>query len=529
MAQSYPARMRRPVPLALLVCLSPGCGVEYASDYTLNLIPHTLTGQDPFVDGRTVELVLLAADGDSTTHFAGEIAGNELLVEELPPVEAGATVGLLVEDLGGEAGVPDLDLAVAWGSAIVQEPLATGEKTVDLNVLVAEIGTIGDMGVLADSRRAQGAGVAMLPSGDVYLFGGSAAGESVSEPPSDRIQWLTDMDSGTWTFDRIDEKIPTRDSIAGTRYGLAASVVDVDGELLVFVSGGRTQSGIIPGTPSSAGFLFDPVGQNIVWGDKDTHATMTIARSEHGQIVLDNQKVVIYGGHTGVVGASLEVFTPKSRKFDWIGSGLTHGDRYPAGASLGVAGALICGGGVVAGNNTNPVDGCDQITLSGVVTSADSMIQPVMAHAMARLADGRVLATGGLVANVPDQTRIPATSDAWIFENDRWSRLPSTMRNPRAHHTIIPMPDGNALILGGTEQGGAVFPVPTPAVVCAEIFDAKAGTFREIDPCTNVGAGANPAWSKVDTDGAFVLAGFDAAASAPAGDAFGFIAFTPAL
>lgn len=529
MAQSYPARMRRLPPRALVVCLLSACSTEFASDYTLNLIPHTLTGQDPFVDGRSVELVILASDGESTTHFAGEIAGNELVVEDLPPVEAGATVGLLVEDVGGEPGVADLDLVAAWGSAVVEAPLATGEQTVDLDVLVAEIGAIGDMGVLADSRRAQGAAVAMLPTGDVYLFGGSAVGESSSEPPSDRIQWLTALDSGTWTFDRIDEKIPTRDGVAGTRYGMAASVVDVDGELLVFVTGGRVESGIIPGTPSSAGFLFDPVAQTIVWGDKDTHASMTIARSEHGHVVLDNQKVVVFGGHTSVVGASLEVFTPKSRRFDWVGSGLTHGDRYPAGASLGVGGALICGGGAASLDNTVPVDGCDQITLGGVVTSADAMIQPVFGHAMARLADGRVLATGGVVQTVPDQDRANATSDAWIYENDRWSRLPSTMKNPRAHHAIVPLPDGNALILGGTETGGGVFPVPTPAVVCAEIFDAKAGTFRELDPCTNVGAGANPGWSKVDTDGAFVLAGFDGANATPAGDAFGFIAFTPAL
>lgn len=529
MAESYPAPMIRYIPGAFALCALVGCG-ELESDYTLNLVPHTLQGQAPFVTGRAVELVVIEPDGlTNTVYSGGTIEGGELTIDEMPPVALGSTIGLAVENVGGTAGQVDLNLLAAWGSAVLPQALATGEQVVTVDVLVAEIGAIGDMGSLGSAKKASGAGVAMAPNGDVYIFGG-AAGVTSSDPPSDRIQKMSATDSGTWRFENIQPKLPDRDGVAG-RWGLAASVVDVGGSPQIFVSGGRDNQGTMPGGESELGFLFDPAEDKITWGHKDSHDTMQLGRAEHSHIVLDNGRVLIYGGYSAALGSmSVEIFNPKSKTFEALNSGLGFGEAWPAGASLGPGGALICGGGILdsLADTTTATDGCDQITVGGVITSSDPMPTPVLGHAMARLADGRILATGGITGSIGDNQRTQAMDTAWIYNGNRWNELPASMKSPRIHHEIIPMPDGNAIILGGTEEGGAIFATPTPAVVCAELFDAKSETFSELG-CSGAGSGAFPKWGKVDTDGVFILAGYDAGTGSPMGDDFGFIAFPPAL
>ena len=133
---------------ALLVLGPAGCGGELASDYTLSLVPHSLTGQAPFEGDRTVELVLTDTSGVSTVHYLGPVTAGEVRGEALPPIPAGATVGVLVEEAGGAQGAHDEDLAVAWGAVSVPDALATGDQQVALDVLVPEIYTLGEMGSL---------------------------------------------------------------------------------------------------------------------------------------------------------------------------------------------------------------------------------------------------------------------------------------------------------------------------------------------------------------------------------------------
>ncbi|NCG20782.1 MAG: hypothetical protein GWP91_17370, partial [Rhodobacterales bacterium] len=166
--------------------------------------------------------------------------------------------------------------------------------------------------------------------------------------------------------------------------------------------------------------------------------------------------------------------------------------------------------------------------LQGLATNGPPLVTPVFAFDMTQLADGRVLAAGGVITTTSDNDDGPATDQAWILDGNTWAQLPVTLNFPRAHHRIIPLPNGNALVLGGAETGGGVFPNPTGAVVCPELFDAQTNVFVKLDPCTNSGSGAWPQWAMQEGDGLFVLSG-SADDLTEGGDSYGFIAFTPEL
>src|SRR5262245_41328019 len=84
-------------------------------------------------------------------------------------------------------------------------------------------------------------------------------------------------------------------------------------------------------------------------------------------------------------------------------------------------------------------------------------------HAAVRLADGRVLATGGITATA-------TTSTAEIFDSaaGTWSPAAS-MVMPRSRHTATLLPDNRVLVTGGRLAGASL--------ASAEIYDPAAGTW----------------------------------------------------
>jgi hypothetical protein len=530
--ESYPAAMirrsfNRQANRAIVAscALATACGGDFESDYDLNLVPYALVGQDPFSGDRVLELVIGHVDGTTEMHYLGLLSG-EPTVDQLPPIPAGGWVGVLIEDAGGAPAEYDESQAVAWGVAQVPEGLATGEGKVTLDILLAEIGKVGDLNALNDNKARFHPAGAMLSSGAVYLFGGSDS--TNGGVALDDILKLAATDSEKWLFSTIDKTLPLRDGLTG-RYGAAAIVVEVNGAEQIYVTGGRGTPDNFPGNETTDGLLFDPLEDKFTYGDKTSHTGMAAARAEHGMLLLDSGKVLIYGGFGTSNSLGVEIFNPKNQKYDHITT-TTHGSAYPSAAGLGNEGAMVCGGGTFdnAGGATIPTENCDTVTLQGLVTPGPSLPTPTLGLAMAELADGRILATGGVTTEVTDNSQLPATNQAWMYKNGNWNTLAGEMAVGRAHHRIVALPNGDAIIVGGTEVGGAVFPVLGPAVNCPELFDARAGTFEPL-PCTNAGAGAHPIASAVANEGAFVFAGEDITGDDELGDAYGYIGFHPPL
>ncbi|NCG19526.1 MAG: hypothetical protein GWP91_11015, partial [Rhodobacterales bacterium] len=297
-------RARTPLHFLLPLFLLWGCGGETFSDYNLKLVPHQLQGQEPFMDGRVIKLMIQEPDSEPEFIFIGNTGGVELEMGELPPISPGSVVGILVEEQGGDANAFNIDLAVAWGSNIVDGGLALGGEELTIDILVPELNKLGDMDRLPEGQRVLRPAAAMGQD-DVYLFGGSK-GLRAGDFGSSKILKMSEMDAGNFMFDRLDIDMPTYDAVDGF-YGPAAVNIDVDGEPHILVTGGRMDAGNT-GQASNGAFLLNPATDEIIWGTKPNHSRMNSARSEHRMLVMNNGKALIYGGLDASLNSSFEIF-----------------------------------------------------------------------------------------------------------------------------------------------------------------------------------------------------------------------------
>ena len=512
--------MIRHTPFCLITLALTACGGDLESDYVLDLVPHVLSGQAPFEGERVLKLVVGDAAGETTISYLGPVNG-EATLDNMPPIAEGGWVGIVVENAGGATGEYNQSELVAWGSAALPEALGLGGQTVEVDVLVAETGKVGDLGSLGDNQVRFNAAGAITSTGRVVLLCGTE--DLLTTIADDRVYQLPTVDAGRWSFDKVGN-LPD-----GGLIGLRAVSTIVDGQELIVVTGGRFDQSNVGADSSDSLLIWDPATDSFSYGDKDNHTNLLVGRSEHAMVAMQNGRVLIFGGFTNGLTNSIEMFNPKSKAIERI-NGEDFGTVYPAGTALGAAGALLCGGGTVGGESqpsASPVDACNLVNLQGLVSDGPNLPTRSMGLAMATLADGRVLVTGGVTTTAAFQSAVPATNAAWLYNGSTWNTLPQSMAYPRALHKIVPLPNGDAIVVGGTTYGGGLFARLEEAVTCPEYFDGKSQTFSQL-PCTGAGAGANPVASWSDTKGGFVLAGEDDLGGSD-GAAFGFIGFPPDL
>lgn len=124
---------------------------------------------------------------------------------------------------------------------------------------------------------------------------------------------------------------------------------------------------------------------------------------------------------------------------------------------------LITGGydGMATPMSTDEAELYDPAT--GVFSRIDAMTSMRDSHAATRLADGRVLITGGW-ADAP----IVATAELYDPATGRF-RATGSMAGNRGFHTSTLLPDGRVLVTGGSADAGAI--------ATAELYNPATGTF----------------------------------------------------
>jgi hypothetical protein len=100
--------------------------------------------------------------------------------------------------------------------------------------------------------------------------------------------------------------------------------------------------------------------------------------------------------------------------------------------------------------------------VSGGFTKAKPMANARYDHASVRLANGKVLATGGYVGYETSRA-----SELYTHSTRSWAPAAS-MKDPRVHHTATVLSDGRVLVTGGYNGG---------ALATAEIYDPVANTW----------------------------------------------------
>ena len=107
----------------------------------------------------------------------------------------------------------------------------------------------------------------------------------------------------------------------------------------------------------------------------------------------------------------------------------------------------------------------------------DPIIRTWTPRGTVRLADGRVLRTGGMQTTDPEGGQRPAPTE--IFDPAAESIITiGQLVHPRSFHTATLLKDGRVLIAGGEDSIGES-DGPTAS---AELFDPATGSFRAIDP-----------------------------------------------
>jgi N-acetylneuraminic acid mutarotase len=265
--------------------------------------------------------------------------------------------------------------------------------------------------------------------------------------------------SSTYVFDVTTRRWSRSGLMNTARSGPAATLL-LDGRVLV--AGGMylgdSQQRVLDSSE-----LWDP--RTGAWS-----RTGRLAEARHGApaVTLADGRVLVVGGVDNddpVEQASTEVYDPKSQK--WASAGtLETARRGFVLLALADGGALVAGG-MTAGGFTRLASVERFDPTSDTWSQAEDLPVAVAGAAGIRLLDGRVLIAGGsarerVVTDSDAGTFVSGlTRDAVLFdpETGAWSAA-EPLPNPRAGASAVLLPDGSAVLAGGSGSEG---PPDTPS------------------------------------------------------------------
>jgi hypothetical protein len=250
------------------------------------------------------------------------------------------------------------------------------------------------------------------------------------------------------------------------------------------IVGSRRQQDPMP--PSSG--VFTPTG------------SMTIARSGHTAMLLDDGRVVVVGGYGAaepdgdrVPLRSAEAWDPRTGTFEALETPWLSG-RWREGSTatlLPDQRVLVVGGpGMPGAVLWDP--------LTGSLGPAGTLSNPRFAHTATLLPDGRVLIIGGWDGDRVDDT--VAQAEVWDPASGGFSPA-GTMATPKMSHTATLLADGRVLVVDefGPESEGM-----------SEVWDAQTGTFT---PAGSLAEGRPDSTATLLPDGRVLVIGGMATAS----------------
>ncbi len=510
--------------LGLAACLT-GCGPASGSSgkaYTASITPVIPTNQSPFDGVDDVMLSVVAEDGTSEDFDLGAPeSGLTLSSEGIGPLSNSTLV------FAGKAG----NVTVSRG---ITDPLTVESGTVESTVLFGSVGQVGWIGSLVDPV----VGPIILPvgGGKFHVIGGVGANSSgkwtknstivqevsISSPSADFVP-VTLADLPTWT----DLTGSDQQGWFGSSTGTISSGEDA-GKL--FIGGGGATIGLLDPTAVTASvWLYNPADSTFeALTDREGLAS---PRSEAATVVDAQGAIVMWGGWTQnnasnvvAINTTVEYWDPATRKAK------STGDTYnpanvsmydAAGAAIGDAGSLFCGGGLQGTDGQYATwttsAACHRVSLGHSITNDSDLPVPLAGLAMVTLASGKVFATGGATQETDVQfdfeTTAAASADGWIYDPDTGVWAPEgAMHVGRVGHRMALLPDGRVMIAGGSDEY-APGTVVGQGLSCVEIYDPSDHSYTPIAQCdANADAGGLAARAAtpgiaVDPDFGVLIAG----------------------
>ena len=292
-----------------------------------------------------------------------------------------------------------------------------------------------------------GAAAILLNTGKVLIAGGSSDGATLNS-------FAELYDPATGLFTQSGAMVNPRSSFTATLLQ--------NGEVLI--AGGAAGATELP-----AAEIYNPST-----GTFASTGSLNIPRQFHTASLLLNGKVLIAGGNSSPNTA--ELYDPGSGTFSLTGN-LGETRWSPTATALPNGTVLIAGGNFMQALSS--IESYDPS--AGVFTSQSVFMNvPRTGHATTKLADGRLLLTGG------EDATFQVNSSAEIFDPATGKFSPTgSLIQGRHGHTATLLGDGTVLVVGGysdtagSNNGTSVVPI-------AEIYNPVNGTFRQASSNPNV-------------------------------------------
>ncbi len=263
-----------------------------------------------------------------------------------------------------------------------------------------------------------------LPWGDLLVTGGQ---DGTAAVPSIAV------------FDPIGEKWSYPGKLLTARYQHTATLLP---DSAVLVAGGTSGSGMLESLERVV-----PDRRRVTRWSPGTPTPLPLGG--HTATLLKTGKVLVAGGYFWDVGSM--GFTNEAWLFDpatgqWSATGSMNSARDEAVAVLLDSGKVL----VVGGTEENEADLYDPTT--GEWTTTGNMVAQTDGLTATLLADGRVFVVGG-IWRVDTAQQNPLRSEIYDPTTNTWA--PSEpIRMPRTGHSATLLPDGQVLVIGGSDDSG---------------------------------------------------------------------------
>ena len=316
---------------------------------------------------------------------------------------AGGDVLVVGEDWLGCGGEGLSALATSVNSEVFLAATGTWQKTASLNAI--RVGLV--LTPLADGR-------ALV-----------AGGETADGIPFSSVK-LFDPTAWTWS----------QPGLMGYARTDAAGATLQDGRVLV--TGGWFPSPTATSRLVPTSEIFNP--STDTWSRTGSlHTLRTRARA----VTLSDGRVLIVGGENlaGTPIRTAEIWNPSTGA--WSSAGTLPAGRPTTSPDFALV-ALDGGGALVVGGTSSAAAGAERFDPAALTWSATGpMVTGASERAVAVLADGRVVAAGGLIGSRP-------TPDVELFDpaTGRWAAT-TPLPAARAGAVAVTLSDGSVLLLGG--------------------------------------------------------------------------------
>ena len=202
----------------------------------------------------------------------------------------------------------------------------------------------------------------------------------------------------------------------------------------------------------------------------------------HSATTLADGRVLVAGGSAaGIVSGGLELFDPQTQAFTALPAGLAVA-RAVHTATLLADGRVLVLGGV---DQNDVVHTTAEIfdPATGISSLVAPMSVPRVQHTATLLADGRVFVAGGASAydlSDPFSALASVLSSTALYDpaTNTWSPGPALPR-PRALHAAARLADGRVLLTGGIEITTIIVPIPSFSSDC-RAYDPATGQIQNV-------------------------------------------------